>query len=92
MMVTATITEVPELRFTASGKSVLTMSIFAPRLGNEPVPAIAWQEKAELIANDDDYFKHGATIKVSGYFKERKWRNADGVEVSRREFNIQEVY
>lgn len=91
-MVTAIITEAPELRFTASGKSVLTMSIFAPRLGENPVPAVAWQEQAELIANDDDYFKTGATITVSGYFKTRKWRNQDNVEVSRREFTIQAVY
>ena len=56
------------------------------------IQCIAWESVAEQIAADDSYFRSDASIRVSGYFKERAWIDRQtGEKITYNQFTIKEV-
>lgn len=64
-----------ELRFTPSGRAVCTVHIMD---GTESIRAEAWDQIAEQIAE----LPENVQIRVSGYWKDRKWEDREGTEHS----------
>jgi single-stranded DNA-binding protein len=90
-MISGTLEYDPELRFTMSGKPLCTFTI---RTRDDIlVPCQAWENTAELIAEDETYFHRPASIRVSGYWKKRKWFNHNTREYQEvNEFTVLNVY
>lgn len=70
-MISGTIIENPELRFTNSGHPLLKFNLLVTVGRKEHVfHVVAWDAIAEQIAERDEYFKQGAEITVDGYYKD----------------------
>lgn len=87
----------PELRFTASGKAVMTFTLIVSPGINPKQPeysCVVWQDLAEAIANDDRFFQNReAEYSVAGYWKDRDWVNRHTGEKGRvREYIVQKIW
>lgn len=82
------ITQVPELRFTPTGKAVC---VFAIKCWEKDISCEAWESVAEIIGGDYDKYIVGYEICIHGYWKTRTWENRDGKTISRRVYVVQEV-
>lgn len=84
------ITRDPELRFTANGIPVTSLSVaWNPKEG-EPVfvPITCWRDLAENVANK---LGKGQRVHVVGQLKLSKWSDKDGTERERLEIVADEV-
>ncbi len=91
------LTRDPELRYTPSGKPVVSFAIavdrdYAPKGGEKEtdfIDIVAWQSTAEFVHK---YFSKGRMIIVSGQLQIRKWDDKDGVKRKSPEIIAERVY
>lgn len=94
-MLTGTFKYDPELRFTVSGKAMMTFTLIVS-MGEEPreYPCVAWEQLAENIANDDRFFNRREDMySVAGYWKKRSWVNREtGKKIEVNEYIVQKIW
>lgn len=87
------LTRDPDLRRTASGKAVLTVTVAINRDKAESesffIPVVAWEGTAEFITS---YFKKGQQILVDGHLQSRNYDDKDGKKRTAIEVVADRVY
>ncbi len=97
-MLIGNLTRDPEMRKTASGQSVTTLSLatnrtYTDKAGNKKEEAdyhniVAWGRLAEICAQ---YLNKGKKIYVDGRIQTRDWEGQDGVKKYRTEIVIENM-
>ena len=79
----------PELRYTASGKALCSMTVTID--GGTDITCVAWESLGEEIAAMYATYKPGVRVRLDGYYKSREWRDRNGVRQVRQEFNTKAI-
>ena len=87
----------PELKYTPSGKAVLSFTLacdrdYQPKAGDKKtdfVDCVAWNTTAEFISR---YFSKGRMANVSGSLESRKWEAKNGDKRRSWEVRVESIY
>lgn len=87
----------PELKYTPSGKAVLSFTLacdrdYQPKAGDKKtdfVDCVAWNTTAEFISR---YFSKGRMAIVSGSLESRKWEAKNGDKLISWEVRVESIY
>lgn len=87
----------PELKYTPSGKAVLSFTLacdrdYQPKAGDKKtdfVDCVAWNATAEFISR---YFSKGRMAIVSGSLESRKWESKNGDKRISWEVRVESIY
>ena len=90
--ITGRLTAAPELKQTASGKSVISFSVAVQRPFTKDVTdflnVTAWDKSAEFVAR---FFAKGEMIAVDGYLMQRTYEDRNGAKRSTFEIIAQNI-
>lgn len=90
--ITGRLTAAPELKQTASGKSVISFSVAVQRPFTKDVTdflnVTAWEKSAEFVAR---FFSKGEMIAVDGYLMQRTYEDRSGAKRSTFEIIAQNI-
>lgn len=85
----------PELRYTVSGKAMMTFTliVYIDKRDTE-YHCVAWEQLAVDIASDDRFFNNRqAVYSVAGYWNKRSWVNRHtGEKVEVNEYIVQKIW
>ena len=90
--ITGRLTSAPELKQTASGKSVISFSVAVQRPFTKDVTdflnVTAWDKSAEFVAR---FFSKGEMIAIDGYLMQRTYEDRNGAKRSTFEIIAQNI-
>ena len=83
----------PELRRTATGKSVVSFTVACDKPGKDSgadfIPCVAWEKTADFI---NQYFTKGSPIAVEGRLESRQYENKEGKKQTVLEVKVSQAH